>query len=305
MMNFVRVHFDNIYNRASWYGYLYLGDWICCSLARKIGFKCRTVRANEVDFRFVKRRYRNLASQVLFEGSYCEGNTIWVMWWQGADVEKPNLIKTCIESIRRNKGDYAVVIIDKNNYKDYIEIPEIILDKFDKGVIGIAAFSDYIRFALMEKYGGWYLDATVYVTQPITQPKGAFYSGKYAGFSEQIPQGKWTAYLWYLPKAHPLARFVHQVFDDYWTRFDTIINYFLIDCIVRTFYECSPKFKAQIDSLTFDNPDLYFLQNAGLEEKYDEAGWKDKCSNNQFFKCNRKIAVNNGNSYAGKILGVE
>ena len=305
MKKYIKVHFDNIYNRLSYYGCRYLLDWICCSLARKIGFRNQTVRANEVDFRFVKRRYRKLATNLKYENDYEEGCTIWVMWWQGADVEKPSLIETCIESIRRKKGNYNVVLIDKNNYKDYIKIPEFILDKFDKGFIGIAAFSDYIRFALMEKYGGWYLDATVYVTRPITRPKGSFYSCRYEGFSEQVPQGKWTAYLWYLPKGHPLAQFVHRVFDDYWENYDAIINYFLIDCVVRTYYECSPKFKAQIDSLTFDNPDLYFLQNTGLEEEYDETIWKEKCSNNHFFKCNRKIAITNSNSFAGKILESE
>lgn len=305
MNSIVRVHFDNIYNRVSKFGLLYLSDWICCSFARKIGLNFRTVRANEVDFRFVKRRYGKLAKCLNYDKDYEEGSTIWLMWWQGAESEKPILIERCIESIKKNRGVYKVVVIDKNNYKNYISIPRSILEKQEKGVIGIAAFSDYIRFSLMEKYGGWYLDATVYVTQPIKLPRGSFYSGRYAGFIEQIPQGKWTAYLWYLPKGHPLAQFVHRVFDDYWAHFDTIINYFLIDCIVRTFYECSPQFKAQIDSLTFDNPDLYFLQNAGLEEEYDEAGWKDKCSNNQFFKCNRKIAIINGNSYAGKILGAE
>ena len=299
-----KVHFRDKYYRLQNFGILYVVDFTLCSIARKLGLNMRCLWANEVDYRCVKRRYKNLASQITYENHYSEGNTIWVMWWQGADVEKPSLIETCIDSIKRNKGDYDVIIIDKNNYKEYIEIPQFILDKFDNGIIGIAAFSDYVRFALMEKYGGWYLDATVYVTRPITFHKGSFYSVRFVGLNKQISRGKWAAYLWYLPKGHPLAKFVHSVFDDYWTRFDSIINYFLIDCIIRTFYVYSPKFKKQIDSLIFDNPDHYFLQSEGLNSEYEEVVWKEKCSKNHYFKCNRKKAIIS-NSYAGKVLGIE
>lgn len=300
--DFIKEHFDDKYYRAKHFGVRYILDWTLCSFARKFGISCRRVDPNEVDFRYVKRRYRQLAEQVNYEPEYKDGDTIWVMWWQGADVEKPSLIETCIESIKRNRGEYKVVVVDQYNYRDYINIPQFILDKFNRGIIGIAAFSDYIRFALMEKYGGWYLDATIYVTKIITKPKDSFYSIKYDGLYFQIPRGKWSAYLWYLPQDHPLASFVHQVFDDYWTNHDKIVNYFLIDCIVKTLYELNYEFKSQIDLLSCDNPNLFFLQTEGCKLQFDEKMWVERYCRTQFFKCNRKKEITARNSYAAIIL---
>ncbi len=302
---FCKVHYGDKYSRMRNFGVLYLIDFTLCSVARKFGLSMRCFWANEVDYRFIKRRYKYLASQITYKNRYNEGNTIWVMWWQGADMEKPSLIETCIESIRRNKGAYTVAIIDKNNYKEYIEIPQLILDKFNNGIIGIAAFSDYIRFALMEKYGGWYLDATVYVTRTITQPVASFYSVRYEGLKDTISKSMWSPFLWYLPQGHPLTVFIHKAFDDYWAHYDKIVNYFLIDALVRTFYHISPDFKAQIDSLNYDNPDLYFLQFEESKHPYVERVWLEKLKHNQFFKCNRKEPITDSQSFAGKILGTK
>lgn len=303
--SFIKVHLGDKYYRVKNFGILYILDFTLCSIARKLGFSKRYFWANEVDYRYVKRRYGRWNYLAKYQPSYKDGNTIWVMWWQGADVEKPSLIETCIESIRRNKGDYDVIIIDKNNYKEYIEIPQFILDKFDNGIIGIAAFSDYIRFALMEKYGGWYLDATIYVTKTITQPETSFYSVKYDGLKNTICKSMWSPFLWYLPQGHPLTVFIHKAFDDYWAHHDKIVNYFLIDALVRTFYNISPDFKVQIDSLKYDNPDLYFLQFEESRLPYDEKEWQAKSTRNQFFKCNRKEPITDSHSFAGKILGTK
>ena len=298
----IKEHFDDKYYRAKHFGARYILDWTLCSLIRKFGLSCRCVNPNEVDFRYVKRRYKKLASQIKYNEGYKDGDTIWVMWWQGADVEKPSLVETCIESIKRNRGEYRVVVVDQCYYRDYIDIPQLILDKFNRGVIGIAAFSDYIRFALLEKYGGWYLDATIYVTRPIERPENSFYSIKSGNFSDHISKAMWSAYLWYLPQEHPLSIFVHQAFDDYWTHYDKMVNYFLIDCIVRTFYERVQEFKVQVDSLNCDNPDHFFLQREGCEMSYDEKTWNYLCGMNHFFKCDRKKAIWKCNSFAGKLF---
>ena len=302
---FFKRHLRDKYYRVKNFGIIYVIDFILCSIARKLGLPNRCFWANEVDYRYVKRRYGNWNSFAKYHPIYNEGNNIWVMWWQGADVEKPSLITSCIESIIRNKGDYTVVIIDKNNYKDYIEIPQFIYEKFENGIIGIAAFSDYVRFALMEKYGGWYLDATVYVTRTITHPIASFYSVKYDGLKDTICKSMWSPFLWYLPRGHPLTVFIHKAFDDYWAHHDIIVNYFLIDALVRTFYHVSPDFKSQIDSLEYDNPDLYFLQLEGVRLQYNERVWLEKSKRNQFFKCNRKEPITENNSFAGKILGTK
>lgn len=304
ILNFFKLRFDNFTFRIKNFGVLYVLDWFGCSLARKLGIKARCFYSNQVDCRYIQRNYCQFAKQIQPDLTNTDSNNIWIMWWQGENSIKPQLVESCIDSIRRNRGDYNVVLIDKYNYQKYVNIPEVIMKKFQDGIIGIACFSDYIRFSLLEKFGGWYLDATVYVTRPIVRPNNSFYSVRYDGFNCQIPQGKWSAYLWYLPQNHPLAKFVHMVFDDYWSHHDQLINYFLIDCIVRTYYETSMVFKKQIDSLKFDNPDLFFLQSEDGESPYNKIVWEEKLNRTQFFKCNRKVPIINKDGFIATILGI-
>lgn len=303
---FFRVRINIAKKNIQQYGIVYHMDCLTSSLCRRLRILPIFSAVHMADYRYVKRRYKVIASKKhIFKASPRKPNTIWVIWWQGRNVEKPKVVEACINSIKQNKGNYNLVIIDKDNYSDYIDIHKTIINKFNEGRIGIAAFSDYIRFSLLEKYGGWYMDATIFTTKTIVEPKNSFYSIKYDGYKDHISKAKWSAYLWYLPEKHPLSTFVREVFEDYWSNHNEIINYFLIDCVVRTFYEHSETFHNQIDSLNYDNPSLYFFQETKSRERFEEKTWNSISANNQFFKCNRKNTCYDPMCYFGKILGTE
>lgn len=298
-------HFKHLLFKQQNYGIVYCLDTILCACARKIGLKRQCLNLDEADFRYVRKKYKSKVTKSYTIKKSDKPNTIWVIWWQGRNAEKPNVVEACMNSIKHNKGGYNLVVIDKDNYTDYIDIHKTILNKFNNGVIGIAVFSDYIRFSLLEKYGGWYMDATIFTTRTIIEPKNNFYSIKYDRCQDYISKAKWSTFLWYLPASHPLASFVREVFEDYWSRHNEIINYLLLDCVVRTFYEFSDTFHNQIDSLNYDNPSLYFFQENISREKYNEETWASISANNIFFKCNRKHICNDSECYFGKILGKE
>ncbi len=91
---------------------------------------------------------------------------IWQFWWQGAACA-PDIVKMCFKSVDCYAGaEFKIIRIDKNNLSQYIDIPERIATVF-RGKEHYAHFSDYVRFALLEKYGGIWIDATVYMTGPI------------------------------------------------------------------------------------------------------------------------------------------
>lgn len=304
--SFLRIRINIAKTNIQRYGIRYHIDYLMSSLCRKLRILPKFSAIHMADYRYVKRRYKVLASKnYIFPSPDKKPNTIWVMWWQGRNAEKPNVVEACINSIKHNKGDFNLVVVDKDNYTEYIDIHKTILNKFNNGNIGIAAFSDYIRFSLLEKYGGWYMDATIFTTRTIIEPKNNFYSIKFDGCQDHISKAKWSAFLWYLPARHPLATFVREVFEDYWSKHNDIINYFLIDCVVRTFYELSETFHNQIDSLNYDNPSLFFFQEAKSREKYNKETWGSISANNIFFKCNRKHICNDSECYFGKILGKE
>lgn len=91
---------------------------------------------------------------------------VWQYWNTGIE-SAPEIVKRCTDSVRKYTHKYKYVLLDNNNLKDYIEIPDFILEKRQKGIINEANFSDYIRTCLLEKYGGIWIDSTVFLTEDI------------------------------------------------------------------------------------------------------------------------------------------
>lgn len=91
----------------------------------------------------------------------------WSCWWQGMD-EAPDLIKACINSLKRYLPDEVeLIVITKDNYRDYVEFPQWLIDKVESGKITLTTFSDVIRASLWYKYGGIWLDATILLTESV------------------------------------------------------------------------------------------------------------------------------------------
>lgn len=94
---------------------------------------------------------------------------VWSCWWQGEE-NAPEVVKKCWESQRRNLPEGAEhIIITWNNYRDYVELLIHIIEKFEHGFMIPAHLADIVRCCLLYKYGGLWLDATVYVTEHLPE----------------------------------------------------------------------------------------------------------------------------------------
>ena len=93
---------------------------------------------------------------------------IWQYWAQGIENKNlPNVVKLGFNSIDRYKGSYKVIRLDDSNIQEYIDLPDFVWKK--KGVNGYkhAFFSDLLRLALLDAYGGIWIDATIMLTHNI------------------------------------------------------------------------------------------------------------------------------------------
>lgn len=88
---------------------------------------------------------------------------VFVCWLQGEE-NAPILAQKCIKSIKEQFKDKKVVVITNDNLSDYTNFPKHILTKWKNGIITNTHFSDLLRVELLSKYGGLWLDATVYCT---------------------------------------------------------------------------------------------------------------------------------------------
>ena len=118
------------------------------------------------EYRRLKKKYYKVIKNRVATNEMESSNKVWLFWYQGLD-EAPILIKKCIESIKKVFEDKEVIILTKNNFEKYVQFPDYIINKFNKGIITFTHFSDLIRIELLAKYGGIWCDATLYFTDKI------------------------------------------------------------------------------------------------------------------------------------------
>ena len=100
---------------------------------------------------------------------------IWLYWGQGWDEQNlPEIVQICRKSVGRYAADYRVIELDDTNLTEYLDFPDFVWDKKQHNkAFKPAFFADILRLALLECYGGVWLDATVYLTAPLPEKYAA------------------------------------------------------------------------------------------------------------------------------------
>lgn len=274
------------------WGFRYALDAIICRLNRKLrlsdNIKWDPMYSVQ---RWVERTYTPYIHNQILAGNNAilnMNNVIWVFWLQGKE-NMPDIVKCCYEQLLRMSGHWNVVLLDKNNYKKYIDIPSYIEEKHEKGIISNTHFSDILRFGLLAKYGGWWIDATVYPTHCFDDIVAPFYSIRNDADNKYISGCKWSAFLWKLPAKYPMAEFLYDAFRKYWVQYNALIDYWFVDHLIYLFYKVDDCFKKEIDNLNSDNDDLYFFQGPDSERHCDINKLSNLKKDNLFFKLNWRI----------------
>ncbi|HDR2892649.1 TPA: capsular polysaccharide synthesis protein [Enterobacter asburiae] len=169
-----------------------------------------------------------------------QSRIIWICWFQGLE-SAPELVKRCIDSVYKHSNSYKVVIITEDNFSDYVLLPFNIVEKYNLGLIGKAHFSDLLRCCLLYKYGGVWLDSTMFLIHDLPS---CFLSNSFCSLrftSEEcsgvISKGFWTTYTLASEKNGYLIGNVMNTLLKYWEKYDSIIDYFLLDYIFCYFFE--------------------------------------------------------------------
>lgn len=230
---------------------------------------------------------------------------VWVCWWQGAEAMPP-LVRACYNSLRKNADGHPVHLLTKNNYKQFVALPEYILEKTERGIITVTHLSDILRAELLYRYGGLWLDATVLVTSPLPDFAGQeLFSLKRVKDNDYVAESRWSAYLFYLTKGHLLADFLRKMFAQYWQTENNLIAFFLIDYCIALAYEQIPAVRAALDACPYNNPEAHTLQRQ-LGTEYNMQEWQRLLLSGQFHKLTWKkefaAEVNGRQTFYGWLL---
>ena len=215
---------------------------------------------------------------------------IWIFWWDGF-TNAPEIIKICCKSIIKNSKEHETILLDKNNYQNYINLPKYIISKFENGKMNCINFSDVLRVSLLAEHGGIWLDATIYMHMCFDENiyTYSFCSNKRKNqpTSNLFPAHcRWGTYYLASGKNNILMYYVRDVLYDFWKKHDLTIDYYMIDFIIALGYETNEKIAKQIDKAPFSNEHIHLLLPI-INQPFENDIF-DKFENTNIFKLSYK-----------------
>ena len=221
---------------------------------------------------------------------------VWTLWWQGEETA-PEIVKVCIESQKKafSAVGAELVVLTSDNWRNYISLPEHIINKVENGIITLTHFSDIIRAELLKTHGGIWIDATVYCTKPVEESVFAnpLFTVKYQENSDALTLRRWTGFFFGDRKNSELFSFMNDAFNYYWAKKNELVAYLLIDYVIAIAYDNFSGVKKDIDNVPVSNQRLWDMLRK-MNDKYDSKEWNSIVKDTSFLKLSYKDEFNGG-----------
>lgn len=153
-------------------------------------------------------------------------DTVWWCWLQGEE-NAPPVVKACLESLRKNLPGKNIIVLSEENLWNYVDFPDYISEKYRKGIISKAHFSDLLRIQLLAQRGGTWIDSTVYCTG---FPGYLFNTPLFAFKEKERGDPAIAASSWLLAaeKGNPIITLTRNLLFLYWKNHSHLYHYFLL-----------------------------------------------------------------------------
>ena len=251
-------------------------------------FKSAAHRKNERIFAYLKAKYSDVISKYQYVSTSQERDSdyspIWTLWWQGEE-NIPEVVKTCFDSMNNNRGSHQLLILNKNNFRDYVNLPEYVMKKFEAGSISITHLSEIIREYLLSRYGGLWLDSTIFAARKI--PDEIFNMNYFTvkrpvnNKSRFISRGQWTSAVQASRKGDVMSSFIYDFLIENLRCENCFIDYFLIDYVIRIALEEIHECRENFEAIPLNNLNFQALHGL-LNSRWDDELY-DKLKNDTYF----------------------
>lgn len=244
---------------------------------------------------FVKwylRKYVKQAAKTKLDFKDTESkNIIWQYWEQGLE-NAPELVKVCIKSVEKYKNGNEHIILDKNNIKEYTDIPDFIWKLNEKGIIKSAHMSDIIRTYLLTKHGGVWVDATVLFTANL--PKYITNSNLFVfqNVLKNDVDGLNMASYFIASKPHNIIlEKTKWLLNKYWQENNFLNNYFMFLYAFTMITQANSELKAEYAKIPYFSfiPVQQFQEE--LLKPYNEERWNQIKSMSTIHKLTHKMNI--------------
>lgn len=247
----------------------------------------------DIAYRKLKKKFRHISltgDELKYKKEL--SNKVWICWFQGEE-HAPELIKTCIQSMRNQLQGREIIVLTEKNISDYTEIPGYIIEKYKKGWISRAHYSDILRIDLLCRHGGLWVDATVLNTGgdfsnlevPLFVYKSLNLSRK---DSQAIVASSWLISSY---SNHPILLYTRKLLWAYWRRKNSLCNYFLFHICFTIATERYPIEWSAVPTFNNHSPHILHFE---LNEQFSEKRWEQLKHISAFHKLNHHIDYSSG-----------
>lgn len=246
---------------------------------------------------------------------------IWWCWLQGKQ-QAPPIVQACYNSLEQLKVlGYRLKVIDNENRKEFVELPDYIEKRWEKKQIPLALFSDLLRLELLIKYGGTWIDSTVLCTgfkefNGLSSSSGSTSSPSVQEFKRYLDadlflfqytkQGSIPVSIsnWFISSCsnNEVLMVLREMLYAYWKDYDCVLDYYIFHLF---FAMISKEYSEQIAAMPYGQSQnsLVLLHHWG--EKFEQKKW-DKltsqvCFHKLAFRVSKETVESKGNFYQ-KIL---
>ncbi|WP_050983956.1 capsular polysaccharide synthesis protein, partial [Treponema sp. JC4] len=155
---------DLLNTTAQYIRFVFIRFWFKITF-KEVDSNLKKTNKDWIIYTFLKSKYKKFLKHYPrnINEKHEYSNIIWWCWFQGEE-NAPELCKACLNSIRKAMPDKEVRVITKDNLFNYVNFPPFIIEKYKKGIISYTHFSDLLRLELLIKYGGTWIDSTVFCT---------------------------------------------------------------------------------------------------------------------------------------------
>lgn len=232
-------------------------------LVRLEGLSIRCAeKKNEIVLDWLKNKYgdtflkfEHLNSEKKITNIDCRELPIWVCWYSGIE-NAPELVRRCIESIYEHANGHPVNLVTQYNLDSYIDIPSIFKERLNNKEMRLAHFSDVLRIYLLEKYGGLWLDATIFCKKDLPEQyftENFFTCKSFARTPGCVSQNQWTTFCIGGAPGNILFKVLKKFFYDYWNQEKAAIDYLFFDDAIYLAYKTLNDVKYEIDNVPINN----------------------------------------------------
>lgn len=219
---------------------------------------------------------------------------IWSAWLQGLD-NAPEMVNVCLESHQKHLPGYEFRVLDMENYRQWVELPEWVEEKYARGMIPAALFSDVLRVAVLKRYGGVWMDASVLCTgfgnQQLQKQWTEVENSRFAVFryyrkGDRYPSGLSNWFIAATPDNVVLTS-VYDMLTAYWRDYDCTIDYYMMHLFISCALKAFPEMERGMPKL--NSRYSLFLGDA-LSRTYSQEAWQELVDHVAIHKLNYRKA---------------